>query len=60
MKLHFIINPSAGNGRGKKIWLQFEQQLTIPYEVHWTEYAGHTVEIAQQIAGQATEKIQHV
>ena len=54
LQIHFIINPSAGNGRGKKTWHQFEQQLQIPYEIHWTQYAGHTVEIANQIASQAT------
>ena len=56
MQVHFIINPSAGNGRGKKIWLQFEQQLQIPYEIHLSQYAGHTVEIAHHIASQASVK----
>jgi diacylglycerol kinase (ATP) len=54
LQVHFIINPSAGNGRGIKTWHQFEQQLQIPYKVHWTQYAGHTVEIAHHIASQAT------
>lgn len=54
MQVHFIINPNAGNGRGKKIWYQFEKQLHIPYEIHWTKYSGHTVEIAKQLASQAT------
>ena len=54
MQVHFIINPSAGNGRGKKTWLQFEQQLQIPYEIHLSQYAGHTVEITHHIASQAT------
>ena len=55
MQLHFIINPYAGNGRGKRRWQQFQQQLTVPYEVHWTEYAGHTLDIAKEIAQKTTE-----
>ena len=31
MQLHFIINSNAGNGRGKKRWEQFKQDLTILY-----------------------------
>ncbi|MEG0471546.1 MAG: acylglycerol kinase family protein, partial [Solibacillus sp.] len=53
MQLHFIVNAFAGGGKGKEVWQRFEQQLTIPYEIHWTSYSGHTSEIAREIA-QAT------
>lgn len=56
MFVHFILNPNAGSGRGQKKWRQFQPQLTIPYELHQTEYAGHTCELARQIARAATKK----
>ncbi|MEK4627583.1 MAG: diacylglycerol kinase family protein [Solibacillus sp.] len=56
MRLYFIINPSAGNGRGEKIWRSFENQLTVPYETYWTQYAGHTLKIAQQIGAQSNKE----
>lgn len=55
LRLYFIINPSAGNGRGNKKWEQLKNQLTVPYEIHWTQYAGHTVTIAKQIAQQSIQ-----
>lgn len=33
MQLHFILNPNAGNGKGKKFWARFKQQLTLNYEM---------------------------
>ena len=54
MQVHFILNPNAGNGRGKRQWLQFQPQLTIAYELHETEYAGHTFVLAREIALEAT------
>lgn len=56
MFIHFILNPNAGNGRGQKKWRQFQPQLTIPYELHETKYAGHTCELARSIARTATKK----
>lgn len=57
MQVHFILNPNAGNGRGKNQWLQFQPHLTIDYKLHETEYAGHTFELAREIAVEAT--VQH-
>ena len=56
MFIHFILNPNAGNGRGRKKWQQLEPQLTIPYELHETKYAGHTCELARCIARAATKE----
>ncbi|MGN7478021.1 diacylglycerol/lipid kinase family protein [Solibacillus silvestris] len=56
MQVHFIINPYAGNGRGIKRWQQFEQQLTIQYTIHRSQYAGHTLLIAKEIAQCATKE----
>lgn len=50
------MNGYAGGGRGKAIWRQFEQQLTIPYALHWTDYQGHTTKIAKEIAQATIEK----
>ena len=56
MEVHFIINPYAGNGQGVKRWHQFEQQLAIPYQIHWTKYEGHSLLLAKEIAGRATKE----
>ena len=55
MKLHFIINEYAGNGRSKKLWATLQPQLTIAYEVHQTMYAKHTVELARRVAQHAVD-----
>lgn len=57
MRVHFILNPKAGNGRGKKRWLQFDQQLSFPYELHETQYAGHAYLLARDIAKSATNEL---
>lgn len=57
MRVHFILNPKAGNGRGKKRWLQFDQQLSFPYELHETQYAGHAYLLARDIAKRATNEL---
>lgn len=56
MNVLFIVNEAAGNGKGKKVWLQLQEQLTISYQVAFTEYAGHGQEIAQQWAHKQQEK----
>lgn len=56
MLVHFILNPNAGNGRGQNKWRQLKAQLTIPYALHETQYAGHTFELAGEIASTATKK----
>ncbi|WP_276524785.1 diacylglycerol kinase family protein, partial [Lysinibacillus fusiformis] len=48
MRVLFIVNEAAGNGKGKRVWLQLQQQLTITYQVAFTEYEGHRKEIAKQ------------
>ncbi|QCR33297.1 diacylglycerol kinase family protein [Lysinibacillus sp. SGAir0095] len=53
MKLHFIINERAGNGKGKRVWKNLENELKSPYAHHLTKYKGHGSEIAEQIAQKA-------
>ncbi|MFJ7665523.1 diacylglycerol/lipid kinase family protein [Lysinibacillus sp. NPDC097195] len=50
MHVLFIVNESAGNGKGKLVWNRLQQQLTINYEVAFTQYEGHGQEIANQWA----------
>ena len=52
MRLHFIVNEFAGNGKSKKLWVRLEKQLEIPYELHKTQYAQHAIQLAQQLAEQ--------
>ena len=46
-----IINPQSGAGKTQKKWRQINtelQGLEVDYNLHWTESAGHAIEIAQQ------------
>jgi diacylglycerol kinase (ATP) len=46
MKLYFIVNPAAKNGRCKKVWKRLEKVLHkkhISYEVFFTEKQGDGV-----------------
>ncbi|HCE85451.1 MAG TPA: hypothetical protein DEO99_04805, partial [Bacteroidetes bacterium] len=46
-----IINPQSGAGKTKKKWQQIDaelQGLEVDFNLHWTESAGHAVEISQQ------------
>lgn len=43
---HFIVNPSAGTGRGYHIWKRLERQLendSQEYRVFFTEHQGDAV-----------------
>lgn len=48
MEVLFIVNEYAGNGKGKKAWHRIQQDLTIDYQVVFTQYEGHGQEIARQ------------
>ncbi|MDN4493722.1 diacylglycerol/lipid kinase family protein [Ureibacillus aquaedulcis] len=52
MKLHFIINERAGNGKGKRVWKKLQNELKSPFSYHITEYKGHGIKIAQQIVNE--------
>jgi len=56
MHVLFIVNESAGNGKGKIVWHRLQQQLTIDYEVAITQYEGHGQEIAKHWAQQDDAK----
>ncbi|WP_107951296.1 diacylglycerol/lipid kinase family protein [Lysinibacillus parviboronicapiens] len=58
MVVLFIVNEAAGNGKGKKVWRRLQQHLTMNYEVAFTKYEGHGLEIARQWAhGTQTKKL---
>lgn len=51
---HFIINPKSSSGRGIRYWWTVKNELdnqSIPYTSHFTKYAGHATELAEQICG---------
>lgn len=56
MQLHIILNEHAGSGRGMKRWKSWQSLLEIPYILHITEYRGHGLQIAKQIAQEAEEQ----
>lgn len=57
MDVTFIVNMRAGNFKGLRVWRQLEQQLTIPYTLHETKYAGHAKEITEQLALQSHKQL---
>ncbi|RDU36158.1 diacylglycerol kinase family lipid kinase [Neobacillus piezotolerans] len=53
---YFIVNPKAGNGKGRAVWKRAEQKLNtlhIPYRAFFTEYPGHAIELSRTAAGLA-------
>ena len=57
IKVVFIVNEHAGQGRPKKIWDAWKTKLTIPYSFFVTEYAGHATEIAVKCATESKEEM---
>ena len=59
--LYFIVNPQAKNGFGIKTWHKVEAELSknqIPYQVYFSEHAGHAMELAMTIGQNgSSEKI---
>lgn len=54
----FIVNPSAGAGRGYRIWKRLERQLendSQEYRVFFTERQGDAAGIAKKITAEKTE-----
>jgi len=51
MSIAIIANPLAGRGRGRKVAQQVQELLkaqNADFEMVWTEYAGHAVELADR------------
>ncbi|MHA1912417.1 MAG: diacylglycerol/lipid kinase family protein [Candidatus Kariarchaeaceae archaeon] len=52
MSYFFIVNPTARNGRGEKIFKKLEKMLPeagLPnYTLTFSDYAGHSIELTQQ------------
>lgn len=54
----FIVNPSAGAGRGYRIWKRLEHQLEMnsqEYRVFFTEHQGDAAEIAKALTADKDE-----
>ena len=54
----FIVNPSAGAGRGYRIWKRLEHQLEMnsqEYRVFFTEHQGDAAEIARALTAEKDE-----
>ncbi len=48
----FIVNPKSRSGRGKRIWNLIEPlllQKSIEFQVYFTEYSHHAIEIARKL-----------
>ena len=54
----FIVNPSAGSGRGFRVWKKLERQLEKDgqeYSVFFTEREGDAAETAKLLTADKTE-----
>lgn len=50
MRVIFIVNEFAGNGKGKQIWQALQAKLTIDYEVYVSQHKRHSEQLAREIA----------
>lgn len=57
MNVAFIVNMRAGNFKGRRIWQRLKAQLTIPFTMYETTYAGHARDIAKSLAAQQLEQL---
>jgi diacylglycerol kinase (ATP) len=58
-QIYFIINPKARNGYCLTVWKKVETKLIddkIPYLAFFTEYHGHAIKLAAQIAARNHEE----
>ncbi|MEH7251787.1 diacylglycerol kinase family protein [Neobacillus niacini] len=57
-QIYFIINPKARNGYCLTIWKRVEAKLInnqIPFKAYFSEYHGHAIKLAEQIANSNNE-----
>ncbi|MGQ9561551.1 MAG: diacylglycerol/lipid kinase family protein [Candidatus Oleimicrobiaceae bacterium] len=61
MATHVIVNPMAANGKAGRLWPAFAemlgQVLEGDFEVHFTQWAGHAVDLAREAAAQGCELV---
>lgn len=61
--VYFIVNEHSRSGKGAGVWKQLEELLKkeeVPYQVRRTEYAGHAVELAEEISSMEEGEIKLV
>lgn len=61
--IYFIVNEHSRSGKGADVWKQLEELLKkeeVPYQVRRTEYAGHAVQIAEEISSLEDEEMKLV
>lgn len=57
MKIIFIVNPQAGNGKSLKRWEKFQENLDFPYELRMTSCPKDATAIARQCAKAGEEHL---
>ena len=60
MRLVFIINEFAGNGRGRRVWQEMKNGLTVPYDMHVTGYPEHAYRLSCELAEKAAKEQQTI
>ncbi|MCI7790234.1 MAG: diacylglycerol kinase family lipid kinase [Lachnospiraceae bacterium] len=61
--IYFIVNEHSRSGKGADVWKQLEELLKkeeVPYQARRTEYAGHAVQIAEEISSLEDEEMKLV
>ncbi|MCR1899261.1 diacylglycerol kinase family lipid kinase [Irregularibacter muris] len=60
MKVYFIVNPIAGKGKGKEFMEQaihFMRDRNVQWEIAYTQYPGHAIELASQVDDNLYSKV---
>lgn len=60
MRLVFIINEFAGSGRGRRVWQGIKGSLTVPYDMHVTDYPEYAYKVSYELAEKAAKEKQYV
>ncbi|MBM7096307.1 MULTISPECIES: diacylglycerol/lipid kinase family protein [Alteribacter] len=58
--LYFLINPNAGNGKGKRVWHGIKHAVDKRDEAYidlWTRFQGHSEELLREIEFQKGDRV---
>ena len=59
-KWFIIVNPTAGNGKGRKLWPDIQRQLQkagLDYDFEFSCYAGHSISLAEDAVSKGYQNL---
>lgn len=54
MRIAFIVNERASNGRAIKVWEEIARAISVDYSVAYTRYVGHAKELAFELCTESS------